>query len=319
LVFALVGTGMMLSWIPELPDPLAVHWNAGGTPDGFGSLAGLILMLVGYTAVFSVIVVGSLAVQRATPQVSTRPRLLVAITVWLAATMTFGVTGLVAAQRGLTDAAETGSVVAPFVAGVVVGIVLGAVAWFLTPLPMALDDETTGEAQQVLDLGSNERAVWSRTARPATKTVVGFSVLFVVLVASVLPVALTSTPWMWSMIALVVFVFAASTVCFHYRVTVTHRGLSVQSSAGFPSVHVPVEEISSVRALDINPFMDFGGWGWRWAAGRTGIVVRAGDALEVTRTSGKILVVTVDDAATAVALLEGLLRRRQTSAPPASA
>jgi hypothetical protein len=319
VAFALIGAGLMLSWLPELPSGSRVGWGAGGAPDGYGSLAGLLAILIGYVVIFSAIVLVSLLAQRATAQVSSRPRLLVAITVWLAATITVGITGLVGAQRGLTDAAEAGSVVAPFVIGVGIGLTLGVAAWFITPLPARLSDEVVDSKHATLQLGSSERVTWTRSARPARKTVLWFIVIFALLAAGVLPLTFTESPWMWSVIALLLVVLASSTVCFYWRVSVDRRGVLVRSSIWFSKILIPLDEIASARVVDINPFMDFGGWGWRWAAGTTGIVVRAGEALEVTRTSGKILVVTVDDAATAVSLLEGLRRRGATDVPPASA
>jgi hypothetical protein len=41
--------------------------------------------------------------------------------------------------------------------------------------------------------------------------------------------------------------------------------------------------------------------------------VRGGEALEIERTSGRSVVVTVDDAATATSLLEGLLSRGKSA------
>ena len=50
--------------------------------------------------------------------------------------------------------------------------------------------------------------------------------------------------------------------------------------------------------------------GWLFGAGgRTGFVVRAGQALEVTRGDGTRWVVTVDDAAEAAGLLNALAER----------
>lgn len=45
------------------------------------------------------------------------------------------------------------------------------------------------------------------------------------------------------------------------------------------------------------------------ASGRTGVIVRAGEAIEITRRSGTVLVVTVSDGAAAAALLNGLVAR----------
>ena len=53
-----------------------------------------------------------------------------------------------------------------------------------------------------------------------------------------------------------------------------------------------------------------GGWGLRVGrGGRTGLVVRSGQALEVERTGGRIVVVTVDDAARGAALLTAVAAR----------
>jgi hypothetical protein len=318
-VFAFIGAGLMLSFASELPNPIAIHFDASGAVDGYGSLGGMVAMLVGLVMLFSTIIVVSMSTLRASPQQSWHPRFMVAASVWLSAVLTVGITGTVWAQRGLADAAETGSVVGPFLAGVGIGFALGAGAWFLTPMPALLDEEFDG-TQPAMDLAAQERASWSRSSRPAPATVVLFLVIFgAVALASTLSMALSTAEWTWSVVALLVFVLIASVVCFFWRVSVDHHGVTVRSGMGFPKITIPLNTISGARVVQVNPFMDFGGWGWRWAGGRSGIVVRAGEALEITRTSGKVLVVTVDDAATAVALLEGLLRRGGPSVPQAFA
>ncbi|PRY70127.1 uncharacterized protein DUF1648 [Glaciihabitans tibetensis] len=319
VVFALIGCALMASWAPELPDPIAIHWGAGGSPDGYGSLASVIAMLLGYVVLFSAIIVVSVVALRSSPQRSSKPRLLIAGSIWLSTVMAFGLTGLVWAQRGLADAADTGSVVAPFVLGVAVGLVFGTVAWFLTPVPARLDASLNDGAQPAMALASHERVSWSRSSRPATRTIVVFFAVFGVLsLGSVLSMALTAAPWMWVTVLLLCLVLLASAVCFYWRVSVDQRGVSVRSEIGVPTFTIPLDEISGARVVQVNPLVDFGGWGLRWTAGKTGIVVCSGEAIEVTRKSGKMLVVTVDDADTAVALLEGLLRRRDASVPPAA-
>jgi len=73
---------------------------------------------------------------------------------------------------------------------------------------------------------------------------------------------------------------------------------------GWPRIEIPAAEIASVRAVRVDPFAEFGGWGYRFGVdGRRGVVLRAGDALEVARTNGRVFVVTVDDAATAASVL----------------
>ena len=98
-----------------------------------------------------------------------------------------------------------------------------------------------------------------------------------------------------------------------WRVTVDARGLSVRSVLGWPRVIIGPDEIKDVRLVKVHPSSDFGGWGWRYdGAGRSGIVLRAGEAIEVTRTNGKRFVVTVEDAQTGA----GALGRTDPAAKP---
>jgi len=53
----------------------------------------------------------------------------------------------------------------------------------------------------------------------------------------------------------------------------------------------------------VQPMGELGGYGVRSAPGRFGVVLRAGDALDVTRRNGKRFTVSVPDAATAAGVL----------------
>lgn len=67
--------------------------------------------------------------------------------------------------------------------------------------------------------------------------------------------------------------------------------------------------VSAFRGVDRKG--EFGGWGLRLSVDRRfGVVLRAGEAIEVTRANGKRFVVTVDDAGTGAALLEALIAAR---------
>src|SRR3954463_13225443 len=37
VVIALVAVGVQLVMLPQVPDPVAIHWNASGVADGFAS------------------------------------------------------------------------------------------------------------------------------------------------------------------------------------------------------------------------------------------------------------------------------------------
>jgi hypothetical protein len=76
-------------------------------------------------------------------------------------------------------------------------------------------------------------------------------------------------------------------------------------------VVIPLGDIREVNAVQVSPTAEFGGWGWRMdGTGRSGIIMRAGSAVQVTRASGKKFVVTVDDADTAASVLAALIGSR---------
>ena len=114
--------------------------------------------------------------------------------------------------------------------------------------------------------------------------------------------------WLTTVVAVVLAVVVMSMS--RFSVVVDRRGLVVRGVLGVPRVVVPLDEVVRAGAVQISPFADFGGWGYRVGrAGRIGVVVRTGEAIEVERTGGRSFVVTVDDAATAAALLNTLAAR----------
>ena len=91
-------------------------------------------------------------------------------------------------------------------------------------------------------------------------------------------------------------------------------GLTVRLLIRRPRIQVPLDEIIEAEVVTVRPIAEFGGWGLRiGAAGRAGVVLRSGPALQVTRTSGRAFVVTVDDAQTGAALLNTLAARARLS------
>ncbi|MGH8914669.1 MAG: hypothetical protein ACRDZM_09165, partial [Acidimicrobiia bacterium] len=121
--------------------------------------------------------------------------------------------------------------------------------------------------------------------------------------AAVLVFALLPDWGVWPAGLLVVLALAFMQV----EVNVNNDGLTVRLG-GIPVRRIPVVKISSARAIDLEP-SEWGGWGWRASPNGSAIVLRRGDALEVTFTGGRRFAVTVDDAATGAALLNGLVAR----------
>jgi hypothetical protein len=86
-------------------------------------------------------------------------------------------------------------------------------------------------------------------------------------------------------------------------VAVGPTGLRVRfGPLGWPGVRVPLTEITGVGLEDVEP-MAYGGWGYRVMPGIRAIVIRRGEGLRIGRSGRADLIVTVDDAATAGAVL----------------
>lgn len=301
LLLVAAAAAVVWSWREELPDPVASHWSGAARPDGFMSLGAFVsttvAMVVGCSLLF-----GAIGWSRGVAS-STR-RTVAATTVWVGG---FGATlllGTLAAQRGLDDASSadlSGAVLALALLGPLVPAVVAALLVPGDPRRPAV--AAPGPDAARLDLGPGERVVWIRRVRGGPALAAGG--------AAVLGTALSAVlSQLWALLVAPVLLAVALAAMFAFTVRVDATGLTVRSALGWPRTHVPADEIERARVSRVSPLRDFGGWGWRvGASGRTGVVLRAGESLEVERTGGRGLVVTVDDAATAASLLNTVAER----------
>ncbi|MBT2387715.1 DUF1648 domain-containing protein, partial [Streptomyces sp. ISL-11] len=153
-----------------------------------------------------------------------------------------------------------------------------------------------------LALGRGEAVAWTRTAGSRALAVTGWASLALGAAVAV------AAGWVWSLAFLINgLMFLAFRAL---RVTVDRHGLT----AGLPwlprpRVRIPLDRIEGASSRDIRAVADFGGWGYRAHPGRSGLVLRSGEALVARLTTGSEFAVTVDDAATAAALLNALVDR----------
>ncbi|WP_225801525.1 DUF1648 domain-containing protein [Streptomyces sp. NK15101] len=159
-----------------------------------------------------------------------------------------------------------------------------------------------------LPLGASEVAGWTRAtaSRPLTA--------LAVLALAATPVVLLLAPWPAALLGLLGLVIGLPGLALaRVRVTVDRRGVTVRSAlASRPRTRIPLDDVTgaSVRDLDAAAVLaEFGGWGYRVRAHRTGVIVRSGEALVVRRSGGREFAVTVPDAGTAAALLNTLAER----------
>jgi hypothetical protein len=285
---------------------VAVHWNAAGQVDGYGSpytypilLAVIVLPLV---AIFGGIVV--VATHRG--PVTATIKLLGVLPLWLSVGLGGAFTGLIAVQTGGAPSTS----LAPLPIGIGVGTIIAAGAWFIPP-KVEQRTSTPGIPVAPVQLGATERASWIRSASASGPILWGLIALTVLLAGVAVISAITSGGGLWwvAFVPLVVLVLALSNLAWTVRVDA--RGVRVRSLVGVPTFHIPLADIRSAGVVEVHPLTDFGGWGVRVGLnGRLGIVMRTGEALEVIKTSGRSIVVTVDDAASAAALLNGLVKQQ---------
>lgn len=303
----LVAVVLMLAWLPEVPATVATHWG-GGEPDGFAPAwtvpVGIAVLGLGLTALFATIMLMGTRDGHWGPTM----RLLGATSLATSVLVNVGVTWSFAMQRGLDDPHDAPDVGLPLLVALVAAVAAGAAGWFAQP------NLTTAAAPtrsvEPLVLGSGERAVWVRTATMSRAAMIGIVAGIVALaIGTVVVAAVGSTAW-WVMLGVTALLVLIAATTFVFRVRVDERGLAVASAAGAPRFAVPLDDVASVLVTTVSPTADFGGWGVRLAPGGSfGVVLRTGEALQVTRRDGRRFTVTVDDAATAAALLEALSSR----------
>ena len=164
----------------------------------------------------------------------------------------------------------------------------------------------------MLELGATERAVWMQRIEPQrwlgvfVLGVLGFALIgggVALWVAAPVPAFV-----LYVVVLLLVAVLVISTL--FWQVRVDESGFRATSAVGLPRFVIPLDQVRGAARVDVVPVRDFGVWGIRWGGGgRLGVVTRGGQAIEVQRTNGKSLVVTVDNAEKGASLLNALKAR----------
>lgn len=308
-ILTIAAVVIQLAVLPQVPDPVAVHWGASGEPDGYAA-PWTVPLLTGALGGGMTLVLAAFALIGAREgEWGPTMRFLGALTPAVVGGLVVIITWTFVAQVGSSSWSDAGGVVEPLVWGGATGIVLGVVGWVSQP-SVVVSGGSVGEAAPLRALGPGERAVWVRTASlaPAGMIVlVGAAVILFTLAGFDFAVAGGAWPIL-AAVAVVLTLVILATVLF--RVRVDEGGLRVSAPLGLPRFHIPLDEIDEVKVVSVNPMADFGGWGLRKALdGRTGVVLRRGEALEVHRAAASTFVVTVDDAATAAGLLQVLRDR----------
>ncbi|MFF1693849.1 DUF1648 domain-containing protein [Streptomyces sp. NPDC058257] len=292
----------------QLPDRLARHFGGDGQADGYVGHGGFLAMLVG-----TFVVLGAISVFFALrSDFATYRRGLRGLLAGVYATSAFlawPMGASLVANRGTADGEAPvfplwHLAVAAGVAALAAGF--GAALSWCVPLPDArspLGADGQVDAGQI-DLGRDEVAGWVRRTGSWMLSGMGVSMA----VAGIVTAWLTDDGWLAPLTMLVsgLLIAAFARAC----VTVDRRGLMVSPGlVPWPRIRLRLDRIERADSRQISAFADYGGWGYRIVPGRSGIIMRSGEALVVRRANGNDFAVTVEDSATAAALLNALVER----------
>jgi hypothetical protein len=282
---------------------LIVHWGAGPDRTGPWWTYAVLVAAIG----LPVIAVIGLFIARATRMVAMNawmPAIVVGITVFHALGM--GVGSVVLNTSPFAPALPLGG-----------GVVLAFAAAFLTwrLLPREAPASTGVEAADRLPIRPGEVAGWTgKVDLPAWLVSLIAAVAAALIVFGVL--LLLTIGWkVWPIFLSPILLLVVLLVTAQFVVTAGPRGFIVRSALGWPRLSIPAGSLAKAGVVQIDPVADFGGWGIRWVIGpsrkgRWGIVTHRGPGLEVVRRDGRSIVVTVDDAGTAAAVLETYVTNR---------
>lgn len=307
---ALVITSLLIQalWWQDLPTRMPKHWNAAGEPDAFGGR---------WSATSSTLVIG-VAVPALMIAI-TAPRFVKGVRGWVyrflaamsLAMATLGAvlgTGISWLHRGLDSTGPWPNVNGVVALGFGAAVALGGIGYVVQPRQIA--PRPVLEPIEPIALSTGELAVWMRDAVMPKRfrwllMAVGGAMIAATVVFFAIGQTAAALIYVGVLILLVLTVLA--TAVFHVRVDA--RGFEVVSALGWPRVTVGMDQVTSAEAVRIDGLSEFGGYGVRMAPGAFGVVLRDGEAIQVERSTGRRIVVTVDDAATGAALLNALKAR----------
>jgi hypothetical protein len=272
-----------------LPNPMATHWGLDGRPNGSMSQSVVPLLTVGLMLI--ALLITGVFTRQGRP--SAEAVALAGVFGGIAISLNVSVVILNAGASSWEDAADFDwwHILMVLVgAGVfgTIGYLLGK-RWY--PPPVIANVEAPAA---VIEPG--ESVFWEGTVR------VRWPLMLIAL--GLLPI-IYWPGWGWLIGA---FFLLLAILMMRVDAVVDDDGLTVKLGGFLPVRRYAVEKLRAARAIDLDPTA-WGGWGWRATPSASAIVLRRGDAIELTLKTDRRFAVTVDDAATGAALLNGLVVR----------
>ncbi|MEW5538215.1 DUF1648 domain-containing protein [Streptomyces cyaneofuscatus] len=185
-------------------------------------------------------------------------------------------------------------------------VLAGGIGLLLARLVPAPEDPRAGKSpadRERIALADGEVAGWARTTGSWW---LPLSALVIVATGTGLGYGVN---WFLGVPLLVIAVPALTFSRAH--VTVDRRGLTVSGLLPWPRFQLPLERIEAADSRRVDAVAEFGGWGYRIRPGRTGFIVRSGEAIVARQRGGREFAVTVEDSGTGAALLNTLVDRNR--------
>ncbi|MEP6480035.1 MAG: hypothetical protein ABJB03_11625, partial [Rhodoglobus sp.] len=284
------------------------HWSLGA-PDGFDSPVFFpgVFALVGVAV--TAILGGAVVLAARKSGVTLVLKFLAVTPLWLTAFLGVSFTWILGSQRGIADAADAPSPLPALLVGLAAAFLLAVIGWFVMP---PADRAARGASTTVaaVKLTPNDRVLWTTLATASTTLLLIVGGVALLVTGAVAAIVVRSGGHYWWLLFTPILVMLLLISSFAWRVRIDQRGVEVRSVLGAPRFFIPADHIASASVTEVNPIGDFGGWGMRWGLNkRFGVVLHKGAALEVHRTDGHSLVVTIDRPEDAAALVNGLVAR----------
>ncbi|UVJ37963.1 hypothetical protein [Arthrobacter sp. CJ23] len=283
----------------DLPEPVAIMWNA----DGGSSFAPFGAYVAGAASLIAL--VGWLVFVQAVP--IARPVAMRRIMMGLGLMMSLFVTSVAAAglvgQSRLPDArlSHVDPIVLALGSGAAVSLGVVMAFAFKPDERWTPEDDLALEAERILRedpaLARDSLRMWVHARS---------SVFVMIVVAGLFPAVLiaVAVPWLGGLLALAALLGAGFLFA---RVRADRGGLEVFAGGVLKVLKVPAVDIAGAAAADVKA-ADFGGWGWRHHDDATAMLVSSGPAVVVRKLNGRRVALSAGDAATADELA-GILNR----------
>ncbi len=286
-----VSIGATLVYYPSLPDPVASHWGFSGAPDGFMPKrldAMLMPLLVASAGVF---VWAAGRADRAAAQ----------LMVGLANGLAVFFAGLrITTFRANTNAATWADAANITAFDLLVPLAVGGLAGIITAYGARYRPEHVVQVRSVsasARASANEQFDGYVTAKtmtvvPAITAAGGFLVYTTVPAPQGVAIAV--------LLGVITVVAALAT---RARMQVDAERVTVGFGPfGLPRITWPMAVIDDVVVLDVEP-LAYGGWGYRILPGVRAVVLRRGEGIRLSCTGKPDLVITIDEAQSAAAVI----------------